>query len=708
MDILSDSINDFLSDNNRCTFFVQCSQSEYDSLLERYDDLKRFKLSDYCSSDDVFPDMDRFCRDISESDIDSIVLGLSEYCVLVEDSDIFYRIKDLHVSSHVIVLSRFSSPLIGSMSIDDAKFSELRVLHLGCQHLDNIFRVNIDFPLDPKIHGFKSLLERIEIGYGCSLRYYIVTSLHLANVKSVSIYDLLDCRSVPENALKPEHWMDYYRDRNFNGYPFVHWRTFLDAKLNGSANPYLDSVASHSESYEDYKALILLHILDADFMSSDFWHLYAKRKEILSNSTIDVNDMIGYINRTSAKGRDRIYYLTDSTDVEKYEVIKWIVEEQTIPEHLDMIYPDLFAYISNYIFKNEFGDVLSDYFHEYRFSKLFNKISPSLSVQVQQQSVADNHLFYSLKPRDRIVNRIDHDNTYLVWIDALGIEYLPFIQKMIDEYRLDSSVTICSSHLPTITEKNSDFFFAWPESSRCKESEFDNLLHEGINGFNSAESLNYPFHLVRQLQIIKEWMAKVSNILNMGSYRCVILVSDHGASRFPIFNFGETIEMTNPGEKSGRICKFSDKDKKIESAILDDGYWSLSTYDRFKGGNRQGVEVHGGATLEEVLVPVIVLSLGDESLTFDLATPSLEFSNDQGFTLIIVCNTVVEDITVSISEKPYKYTRQGKKILVEVNDIKRSGTYVLKVFKGDSLKATFDFKVSGKLAKMNMNDDWFT
>lgn len=42
--------------------------------------------------------------------------------------------------------------------------------------------------------------------------------------------------------------------------------------------------------------------------------------------------------------------------------------------------------------------------------------------------------------------------------------------------------------------------------------------------------------------------------------------------------------------------------------------WVLANYDRFKGSRRAIIEVHGGASLEEVVVPVIRITLANEAI----------------------------------------------------------------------------------------------
>jgi hypothetical protein len=51
----------------------------------------------------------------------------------------------------------------------------------------------------------------------------------------------------------------------------------------------------------------------------------------------------------------------------------------------------------------------------------------------------------------------------------------------------------------------------------------------------------------------------------------------------------------------------NDIDTKPQLATEENGYWVMASYDRFAGGRLSSVEVHGGATLEEILVPVITV-----------------------------------------------------------------------------------------------------
>ena len=66
--------------------------------------------------------------------------------------------------------------------------------------------------------------------------------------------------------------------------------------------------------------------------------------------------------------------------------------------------------------------------------------------------------------------------------------------------------------------------------------------------------------------------------------------------------------MASQGQHSGRCCPKSDTDIKPDNATDAGDFWALANYDRFKGSRKANVEVHGGAALEEVVVPIIEIS----------------------------------------------------------------------------------------------------
>lgn len=116
--------------------------------------------------------------------------------------------------------------------------------------------------------------------------------------------------------------------------------------------------------------------------------------------------------------------------------------------------------------------------------------------------------------------------------------------------------------------------------------------------------------LDEEFAIIDKVLDEIKNSLAKRQAEKIILTSDHGASRLAVM-YGREIKyrMNSSGEHSGRCCPINFIDEKPACASEENGYWILANYDRFAGGRLSSIEVHGGATLEEVLVPVIEFSL---------------------------------------------------------------------------------------------------
>ena len=118
-----------------------------------------------------------------------------------------------------------------------------------------------------------------------------------------------------------------------------------------------------------------------------------------------------------------------------------------------------------------------------------------------------------------------------------------------------------------------------------------------------------PIYLIKELEIIDELLNKIRASILSGQYSKAIIVSDHGASRLAVLHETENIwSMETKGEHSGRCCKISEINDKPDFAIEESEYWVLANYDRFRGSRRANVEVHGGASIEEVAVPIIEIT----------------------------------------------------------------------------------------------------
>ncbi len=128
----------------------------------------------------------------------------------------------------------------------------------------------------------------------------------------------------------------------------------------------------------------------------------------------------------------------------------------------------------------------------------------------------------------------------------------------------------------------------------------------------------------------------------------------------------------------------------------------LADYGRFKGSRAANVEVHGGASLEEVVVPVIELSLKDESVTVKLVDEVVTVDFRTGTEIKLFFNASVQDVFVVVNGKPYLALQiDANHYLVKLPDIKRVGEYPVDVYMGDNLIGKIMFMAQGKSGKIN-------
>ena len=165
---------------------------------------------------------------------------------------------------------------------------------------------------------------------------------------------------------------------------------------------------------------------------------------------------------------------------------------------------------------------------------------------------------------------------------------------------------ISRSDLPSITSYNKEFVAEFDDAG-CKvysRKELDELKHGGVESYN-YETTKLPIHIVKELDILNEL---VEQLKTLQKEQTAYVISDHGTSRLAVISETENKwEMSEKGVHSGSCCPKTDIDEKPQFAAEENSFWCLANYDRFRGGRKASVEVHGGATIEEVAVPVITV-----------------------------------------------------------------------------------------------------
>lgn len=467
-------------------------------------------------------------------------------------------------------------------------------------------------------------------------------------------------------------------------------------------NEWLESFFKLKEDFFENHTLGPMMYTDARFPG-----FYRDRKRLLSH--YPEADMATFVNDNRVNAAESVYKLTDNTLVEKQEVIIWIANHG-IPGNLIEIYPDLAAYANKYLFSGKnfnaaFAARITAYFEKYKELTLKNVLTGEFSDGVDK--LARERIYNRLPKRDELVKEKNNGATQLFWIDALGVEYLSYIVELARRRGLKISIEIGRAELPTITCENSDFYKNWPEELRHpKEEELDDIKHNDKGRYYYSAKNPYPIHLAKELEIIDRAVSDIATTLGLRTYDRVVIASDHGASRLAVLrNKEEKYETDTKGEHSGRCCKFF-PNCDLPFAINEEerGYIVLADYGRFKGSRAANVEVHGGASLEEVVVPIITLSLNDSSIVISIVDEDkIKADFKTGIKITLYVNKPIwKSLTLGYGNKRYESERiDDNHYAVCIPDIKRAGTYPADVYLGDGLAAHIEIKATGKSAAMN-------
>lgn len=703
-------VQEYLHSTVSYPFFVVADGSvEYNSILSRCPSLTRIKTSDYCT-ENSFADYDSLCDDIQNDSGHRILLGLGDCAALSGETGVLGRVKDLPISGKLVVLCRGIRAHIAKLNEADQKFNARRycVVNASLDYAVVWVSPTVYFPIAH--NGLQGLLRVLEAGKKGTL--YVQTELPLLSTRSLmSAYEAILEKTpgfpVEASALNDEYWSEYLQDSDLDEPDLLHWKTYLRMRLYPVDSGYLKLVMSSAVDYETYRKRLFDALLDIPVKQRDFWALYEERKNLLKNLTGE--EASWYVANTTQKDMDRICYLTDNTEAERFSIIKELVRLGRIPTALPIIYPALSKYLAEYAFHCKNADVFTAYFGRYKNQKLMNAVETDFLSQVIELATDGNRIYNSLETRGTLVENLDDGKKTLYWIDALGVEYLGYIQAAAKDLGLRISVQIGRAVLPTITCLNKDFYESW-KGRKAQTKKLDDIKHKGEQSFN-YESEKLPIHLAAELKVIDEALNWAKEELVQNRASTVVIASDHGASRLAVRNNVENKwKMATTGEHSGRCCPTNEVDVKPDTATEEHGYWVLANYDRFQGGRRSSVEVHGGASLEEVLVPVIQLRLLHGTIELKNLTETAWSSWDEDPFIEIFSLTRIDALAVRFNDRLYQSEPAGEnRHKVTFKGFKRSGTYTADVLDGDNLIGTVTFTIekrSGK-AKSQEEDDFF-
>lgn len=716
-------------------------------------------VHDYCGKG--LPQIDALFRDVKKKGC-FVLIGLSSYVMLLgkkRAEELMARLQELSVAGHVIVLlSHMKGIRLSRMQQDQHLSYRVLLLEGDPTPLPSIYLAS------PEENSFgqlvlpniQALLEKLEQydPVGGETSFAVRTSLH-KEVFSESMYSIRSSKGIYKELLRAfpvlkgdleeswgtkEDWERFAQewkeclswgalaekhfgiDAHFSAIlereyeqadAYETWLYWLLLKVQGaSEDAYLSYALGKSRHWRDLWEHIFLSLSSLSFQMREFEKYCEGRKRLLEGQAIPATWVSEYQDAIAQKGRDAIWYLFAGTAWEEKMLFQCLADYDYTKEEvmgvLKTHFPDLFAYMKSFTFTmhqkvpERLVPLLTKYFDDYKWQKLMNHLTPDFKAQVN--TLAEHRVYNQFPIRSLALSQMKKENTMMYFVDALGVEYLSYISEKCKTYGLLLSIQVVHGELPSITSQNTEFMN--PGVINIKD--LDELKHESQT--YNYEKQKIPLHLVAELKAIDGVLQTIRDGLLMKEMKSAIIISDHGATRLAVLNdeeYGaEFIVGESKGQHSGRCCQV-EEDPGIPFAAYENGYAVLANYMRFKGSRKADVEVHGGATLEETLVPLLQISLKPKDPMVEFQPALVQLRKKEVGELLLVTNFDMADPYIIVNGKIYrgKLDTHRRRAIIPLPDMKRTHDYMADIYDGDTLlKEQVAFHVKKEVAKDNLGD----
>ena len=492
------------------------------------------------------------------------------------------------------------------------------------------------------------------------------------------------------------------------------WLLWLAMRVFGEGSgTYLGFSLDQTTSCEAWIRRVYHALADVARSDDRFESFFAQRLELLKLLPANSTEMQFYCQSVAERyGKDAVYYLSDSTDHERRQWMKTIDENDWTDAEIEKAIAhasrELSYYIEPFVFdsynshlKNDnisLADDLTYYFNRYKYQKIRNCIDDDFIEYVDKYAI--ERPYNKLRCRSAVTRTIDKEGVQAYFIDALGAEHLGYIQAKCREYGMISDIQIVRCELPSITSINKEFKERF-ETRDVKD--LDDLKHHST--IYLYERCQLPIHLFEELKVIDKELRNIRDLLRSHGAQKAVIFSDHGASRLAVIykHENEKIELEEKGKHSGRCCR-CEQNPNLDQAAYENGWAVLANYERFKGGNKPQVEVHGGASLEEVVVPIVTLTLRPEKVEYRLADQIVKYSQGK-VTLALCCNMPMNAPRIQIEGVFYEGALDSDRRTArfDVDQHTKAQAYRATVWEGNTNTGqVFDFVVERKTKQRDL------
>ena len=558
---------------------------------------------------------------------------------------------------------------------------------------------------------YSDIAGATEKAYGTDVQWSWLAS----KMSGKSSFSALVCDEFGATANLSAHLSDVWGSADKK----MQWLLWLSLKSFGEANNhYLTLILGNCDHVDSFEMHAYLDFADVDISHPEFERYYTERKRLLEQLPENLSLIKKYCDKLGRHQKDEVFYLTDSSAQEKYEFVRCLSLYDFTPEEIfratRSMSKSLHLYMQDFVFDavntklpesdSRFRGDLTTYFRDYKLQKLTNRIFPEFLKRVNAYAQSPRP-YNKLQPRSSIISHMDKKKVQCFFFDALGVEYLAFIMAKCEEYGLVSEVAIGHCELPSITAKNKEFLQYFADEDWRKIDVLDEIKHHSqVYDYRKCE---YPLHLFEELDVIDEQLRMIQSMLVQGMLEKALIVADHGASRLAVrygHELNSSIELEESGEHSGRCCPAAE-DPNLSFVAYEDGFAVLANYERFKGGRRANVEVHGGASLEEVVVPIITLTKRPDNIELCFVNPVIALKPRVTPELVLYSNVPLSKPRLLIDGDFYdgEFVADKKHARFEIPKIKRKGNYSAEVYDGEkNMSVKLEFKVQKQTREVDL------
>ena len=292
------------------------------------------------------------------------------------------------------------------------------------------------------------------------------------------------------------------------------------------------------------------------------------------------------------------YTWTGLSEAER-KILLILLSNQVIDlKDIKYLYPELHSYLNSVSIEGQ--EWIETYLQEYKYSKIIGQDTDKLKSMVSEYSGSEDSLYSWYNKLSTQSELLKQCTTTIYIIDGLGAEYFSVLEYLLKKHKcVIEKKEYVKSHLPTITSINKNYITKYDEWY----TEFDRDVIHG-------EIYRFPQNLLKAITILEDIVCKIAEKEKGNAF---VITADHGATCRARWTFPEKKYSFEKADHEGRCCVTKDIIESTEDYVfyedknVFDGKYIISLRD-ISLYNNPKYEDHGGATIEESIVPFVCIA----------------------------------------------------------------------------------------------------